>query len=42
MLHTNDKKKIRFTFDDGYFDEKWEENVIFMCIIHCNKKMFLK
>ena len=40
MHHTNYQKRIRLTFVDDYFGEKWEENVIFLCIIHCNKKKF--
>ena len=28
------------TFVDDYFDKKWEEKVIFLCITHCNKKKF--
>ena len=41
MHHTNYQKTIRLTFVDDYFDEKWEEKVIFLCITHCNKKKFL-
>ena len=41
MHHTNYQKIIRLTFVDEYFDEKWEEKVIFLCIIHCNKKKFI-
>ena len=33
---------MRLTFVDDYFGEKWEEKVIFLCIIHCNKKKFFK
>ena len=25
-------------FVDDFFDEKWEEKVIFLCIIHCEYK----
>ena len=42
MHHTKHQKRIRLTFIDDYFDEKWEEKVIFLCIIHCNKKKFFK
>ena len=42
MHHTNYQKRIRLTFVDDYFGEKWEEKVIFLCIIHCNKKKFFK
>ena len=42
MHHTNYQKRIHITFVDDYFDELWEENVIFLCIIHCNKKKFFK
>ena len=42
MHHTNYQKRIRLTFVDDYFDEKLEENVIFLCIFHCNKKNFFK
>ena len=38
MHRTNYQKRIRLTFVDNYFDEKWEEKVIFLCIIHCNNK----
>ena len=41
MHHTNYQKRIRLTFVDDYFGDKWEEKVIFLCIIHCNKKSFL-
>ena len=41
MHHTNYQKRIRLTFVDDYFDEKWEEKVIFLCIIHCDKKKCL-
>ena len=42
MHHTNYQKRIRLTIVDDYFGEKWEEKVIFLCIIHCNKKKFFK
>ena len=42
MHHTNYQKRIRLTFVDDYFGEKWEEQVIFLCIIHCNKKKLFK
>ena len=42
MHHTNYQKRIRLYFVDDCFDEKWEEKVIFLCIIHCNKKKFFK
>ena len=42
MQHTNYQKRIRLTFVDDYFGEKWEEKVIFVCKIHCNKKKFFK
>ena len=42
MHHTNYQKRIRLTFVDDYFGEKWEEKVIFLCIIHCNKKKCFK
>ena len=41
MHHNNFQKRIRLTFVDDYFDEKWEEKVIFLCIIHRNKTKFL-
>ena len=41
MHPSNYQKKIRLTFVDYYFDEKWEEKVIFLCIIDCIKKKFL-
>ena len=41
MHHTNYLKRIRIPFIVDNFDEKWEENVIFLCIIHCNKRSFL-
>ena len=42
MHYTNYQKRIRLTFVDDYFDEKWEEKVIILCRIHCNKKKFFK
>ena len=33
MHYTNYQKRIRLTFVDDYFDEKWEENVIILCIV---------
>ena len=39
---SNYQKRIRLTFVDDYFDEKWEEKVIFLCIIDCIKKKFFK
>ena len=42
MHPTNYQKRIRLALVDDYFDEKWGENVIFLCIIHCNKKKFFK
>ena len=30
MHHTNYQKRIRLTFVDDYFDEKWEEKVIYL------------
>ena len=42
MHYTNYQKRIRLTFVDDYFDEKWEEKVINLCIIYCNKIKFFK
>ena len=42
MHYTNYQKRIRLTFVEDYFDEKWEEKVIILCIIHSNKKKFFK
>ena len=42
MHHSNYQKRICLTFVDDYFDEKWEEKVIFLGIIDCIKKTFLK
>ena len=42
MHYTNYQKRICLTFVDDYFDEKWEEKVIILFIIHCNKKKFFK
>ena len=42
MHYTNYQNRIRLTFVDDYFDEKWEENIIILCINHCNKKKFFK
>ena len=42
MHPSNYQKRIRLTFVDDYFDEKWEEKVIFLCIIDCIKKKFFK
>ena len=41
MYHINNQKRIRLTFVDDYFDEKWEEKVIFLYNIDCIKKKFL-
>ena len=41
MLQDNYQKRICLTFVDDYCDEKWAEKVIFVCIIHCDKKKFL-
>ena len=40
MYPSNYQKRIRLTFVDDYFDEKWEEKVIFLCIIDCIKTKF--
>ena len=42
MHHANYQKRIRLTFVVDYFGEKWEEKVIFLCIIRCNKKKFFE
>ena len=42
MHYTNYQKRIRLTFVDDNFDEKWEEKVIFLCIIHGDKKKLFK
>ena len=42
MHPSNYQKRIRLTFVDDYFDEKWEEKVIFLCIIVCIKKKFFE
>ena len=34
------RKEYAFTFVDDYFDENWEEKVIFLCTIDCYQKKF--
>ena len=42
MHPSNYQKRIRLTFVDDYFDEKWEDKVIFLCIIDCIKRLSME